>query len=66
MVADRVPRRRTDAIKEAVLQELEARRATLDADATIRSISLVTKLKQGSIEVRAVIVTVESERTLST
>lgn len=66
MVADRVPRRRTDAIIDAIVAELTARRSSLDPDGTVRSVTVITKLKQGSLDVRAVIVTVETERTLST
>lgn len=59
-------RRRTDRILEAIQQELNVRRAQLNADATIRSINIIVKMVQGTDQPRAIILTVETERTLKT
>lgn len=58
-------RRRTDHILDAIRQELEARRSTLNADSTIRSVSVIVKMVQGSERPRAVLLTVETERTIN-
>lgn len=64
MVSTMVPKRRTDRVRAAIEAELEAKRAALDSDGSVRSVTVIVKLKQGSIEPRAVIVQIETERTL--
>lgn len=56
--------RRADKILKAVTAEITARTKALNQDATIRSVTIVVKLKAGSDEPRAVLTTVETERTL--
>lgn len=58
-------RRRTDQILDAIKQELEMRRGSLNADNSIRSVSIIVKMAQGSERPRAVLLTVETERTLN-
>lgn len=58
------PKRRTDKVLDAIQHELEVRRSSIDTDATIRSITVIVKIKQGSDAPRAVLMTVETERTL--
>lgn len=58
-------RRRADHILDAVRQELEMRKSSLNADNSIRSVSIVVKMMQGSDRPRAVLLTVETERTLN-
>ena len=56
--------RRTDKILKAITDELNARQGGLNVDGTIRAVTVVVKMKQGSDDPRCVIVTVETERTL--
>lgn len=56
--------RRTAKILEAVRSELDARRNALDGDDGIRSVVITVKMVQHTDEPRAVIINVESERTL--
>lgn len=56
--------RRTDKILKAITDELNGRQGTINADASIRSVTVVVKLKQGSDDPRCVLLTVETERTL--
>ena len=64
MLPDRVPKRRTDHVKDAVLRALEARRMAIDGDGAVRAVTVSVKLKQGTITARAVVVTIEAEETL--
>ena len=65
LVVPGVPRRRTDLVVEAIKSEVLAKRTLLDNDATVRSLTVVVKMVQGSTNPRAVIVTIETERTLA-
>lgn len=53
---------RTDAVLEAMRQEIERHRAVLDKDDDLRTVSLVVKLRAGSWKPRAVLFSVESEK----
>ena len=59
------PKRRTAKILDAVRCELESRRNSLDGDNAIRSVTITIKMISGTDSPRAVIVNVESEKTLS-
>jgi hypothetical protein len=50
---------------DAVRSELESRRNFLDGDTDVRSVTISVKMIQGTDQVRAVVVTVESEKILS-
>jgi hypothetical protein len=66
LVKEPTPRRRlTDKILKAVEDELNRKRASLDPDADIRSVTLTVKINQNTREPRAVILLVESEKTIS-
>lgn len=54
-------RRRTDYIADAIARELDARRASLNADDAIRSVTVTVKMKQGTPFPRTVLVTIEAE-----
>ena len=58
------PKRRTAKIVEAVRNELEHRRNSLDGDDAIRSITITVKMITGTDTPRAVILNVESEKKL--
>lgn len=58
------PKRRTAKILEAVRSELESRRNSLDGDDAIRSVTISVKMVSGTDMPRAVIINVESEKTL--
>jgi len=60
-----VPRRRTDRVVEAMTKAIEGKRSAIDPGTDVRSVTVVAKLKQGTLDVRSIIVTVESEETLS-
>jgi hypothetical protein len=63
VVAGLIPRRhpRRDAILEAVKQALTAHQASLDSELAVRGVTLAVKMKQSGADVRAVVVTIESE-----
>lgn len=63
--ADERQRRRTARILDAIRAEIESRRNAIDMDENVRSVTISVKMRQGSNEVRAVVVNVESEKTLS-
>jgi len=58
-------RRRTAQILDAVRSELESRRNVIDGDNGIRSVTITVKMVSGTESPRAVIINVESEKTLS-
>jgi len=64
VVPETDPKRRTAKILEAVRCELESRRNSLDGDNAIRSVTITVKMITGTDVPRAVIVNVESEKTL--
>lgn len=57
--------RRTAQIVEAVRSALESRRNTIDGDDDIRAVTISIKMKNGTDQPRAVVVNIESEKTLS-
>ena len=65
VVPDNAPKRRSGNILDAVRSELESRRNAIDGDEDIRSVTVSIKMIQGTNRVRAVVVNVESEKTLS-
>jgi hypothetical protein len=59
------PKRQSGRILEAIRSELELRRNILDGDMDLRSVTISVKMVQGKGIVRAVVVSTESEKTLS-
>lgn len=57
--------RKTERILEAIRAELVAKRGVLDGDSGIRQVTVSVKMIQGTDIPRAVIVNVETEKTLS-
>lgn len=56
--------KRADKILRAITDELMSKQKAINADPSVRSVTVIVKLKQGTDEPRAVLMTVETERSL--